>query len=182
MNETVDTPQPPISPRGAGRARRWLRPSAVAALAVGLSAGIGLTAIADGHGFGRWHRGGFTDGAVDPARVDEHIDRMLKHVYVDVDPTEAQKQALAPIVKGAVHALLPLRDQMRDTRQQAAALLSQPTVDRAALEALRASRLDLVEDASRVITKALADAADVLTQEQRAKLVEHVRRWRGHHG
>lgn len=181
MNETL-TPHPPSSPRAAGPARRWFRRSAVAALAVGLSAGIGLTAIADGHGFGRWHRGGFMDGAIDPAKVDEHIDRMLKHVYVEVDATEAQKQSLAPIVKGAVRDLLPLRDKMRDTRQQAVALLSQPTVDRDALEALRASRFELIEDGSRIITKALADAADVLTPEQRAKLAEHVRRWRGHHG
>ena len=107
---------------------------------------------------------------------------MLKHVYVEVDATEAQKQSLAPIVKGAVRDLLPLRDKMRDTRQQAVALLSQPTVDRDALEALRASRFELIEDGSRIITKALADAADVLTPEQRAQLAEHVRRWRGHHG
>jgi periplasmic protein CpxP/Spy len=178
MNETVDTPQPPSSPRVAGPGRRWFQRSAIAALVVGISAGIGLTAIAYGHGFGGWHRG----GPIDPAKVDEHIDRMLKHVYVEVDATEAQKQSLAPIVKGAVRDLLPLRDKMRDTRQQAVALLSQPTVDRDALEALRASRFELIEDGSRIITKALADAADVLTPEQRAKLAEHVRRWRGHHG
>jgi Spy/CpxP family protein refolding chaperone len=181
MNEIVDTPQSPSSPRAPGRARRWLRRSVVAVVAVGLFAGIGLTAIAHGHGFGRWHRGGFMDG-VDPARVDEHLDRMLKHVYVEVDATEAQKQSLAPIVKNAVRDLLPLREKMRDTRQQVVALLSQANVDRAALEALRASRLELVEDASRVMTKALADAADVLTPEQRAKLAEHVGRWRGRHG
>ena len=178
MHETVDTPQPPSSPQVTGRARRWFRRTAVVILVAGLSAGIGLTAIAHGHGFGRWHRG----GPIDPARLDEHIDRMLKHVYVEVDATEAQKQALAPIVKGAARELLPLRGQMRDTRQQAVALLSQPTVDRAALETLRASRLELVEDASRVVTRALADAADVLTPEQRAKLAEHVTRWRGHRG
>ena len=88
---------------------------------------------------------------------------MLKHLYVEVDATDAQKQQLAPIVKAAARDLLPMRDRMRDARMQAVALLSQPTVDRAALEALRANQLQMAEQASRRVTQALADAADILT-------------------
>jgi Spy/CpxP family protein refolding chaperone len=107
---------------------------------------------------------------------------MLKHLYVEVDATDAQKQRLGPIVKAAARDLLPLRDRMRDARLQAVALLSQPSIDRAALEALRANQLQLAEQASKRLTQALADAADVLTPEQRKQLAERVTRWHGPHG
>jgi protein CpxP len=107
---------------------------------------------------------------------------MLRHLYVEVDATDTQKQQLAPIVKGAVRDLLPMRERMRDARMQAVALLSQPTVDRAALEALRANQLQLAEQASRRVTQALADAADVLTPEQRKALADRIGRWHGGRG
>jgi Spy/CpxP family protein refolding chaperone len=119
---------------------------------------------------------------LDPAKLDEHLDRMLKHLYVEVDATDVQKQQLAPIVKAAARDLLPMRDRMHDARQQAVTLLSQPTVDRAALEALRAGQLQLAEQTSRRLTQALADAADVLTPEQRKQLAERAGRWHGRRG
>jgi Spy/CpxP family protein refolding chaperone len=119
---------------------------------------------------------------LDPAKLDAHLDRMLKHLYVEVDATDAQKQQLGPIVKAAARDLLPMRDQMRDARRQAVALLSQPSIDRAALEALRANQLQLAEQASKRFTEALADVADVLTPEQRKQLTERMSRWHGHRG
>jgi periplasmic protein CpxP/Spy len=181
MTDPVQTPPTPTPPAVPPR-RRFFRRAAIASVIAVVAGGVGLKALAYGHGFGGWHRGGLMGADLDPARLDEHLDRMLKHLYVEVDATDAQKQQLAPIVKAAVRDLLPLRTRMRDARGQAVTLLSQPTVDRAALEALRASQLQLAEQASRRLTQALADAADVLTLEQRKKLVEHVARRRGHHG
>lgn len=187
MTDTTETPQPvpqPSVPPAGSSHRRFFRPAAIVTVIViaGLAIGIGLKALAYGHGFGGWHRGGFMGGPIDPARLDEHLDRMLKHLYVEVDATDAQKQQLAPIVKAAVRDLLPMRDRMRDARMQAVALLSQPTVDRAALEALRANQLQLAEQASRRVTQALADAADVLTPEQRKALADRIVRWHGGRG
>jgi periplasmic protein CpxP/Spy len=71
---------------------------------------------------------------------------------------------------------------MREGRHQALALLSQPTIDRGALEALRANQLQMAEQASRRLTQALADAADVLTPEQRRQLAERAERWHGRRG
>jgi Spy/CpxP family protein refolding chaperone len=71
---------------------------------------------------------------------------------------------------------------MREARQQAVALLAEPTVDRAALEVLRAGQLQLAEGASRRLTQALADVADVLTPEQRRQLAERAARWHGRRG
>ena len=124
----------------------------------------------------------FMGAAIDPAMMDEHLDRMLKHLYVEIDATEAQKQQLAPIVKAAAHDLLPMRTQFQDARRQAIDLLSRERVDRAALEALRADQLRLAEQASVRFTQALADMADVLTPAQRKQLAERVGRWHGRRG
>jgi len=183
MSDTTETPQPqpPASPADNPR-RRFFRRAAIATVIATLATGIGLKALAYGHGFGGWHRGSFMGAQLDPAKLDQHLDRMLKHLYVEVDATDVQKQQLAPIVKAAARDLLPMRDRMRDARLQAVALLSQPSIDRAALEVLRADQLQMAEQASRRLTQALADAADVLTPEQRKQLAERAGRWHGRRG
>jgi protein CpxP len=181
MNDTLETPQPPAPPADNPR-RRFFRRAAIATVIAGLATGIGLKAFAYGGGPGGWHRGGFMGADLDPAKLDAHLDRMLKHLYVEVDATEVQKQRLGPIVKAAARDLLPMRDRMRDARLQAVALLSQPSIDRAALEALRANQLQQAEQASKRLTQALADVADVLTPEQRKQLAERMGRWHGHRG
>ena len=117
---------------------------------------------------------------LDPTMMGERLDHVLKHLYVEIDATDAQKQQLGPIVKAAAQDLLPLRARMHDARRQAVELLSQPHVDRAALEALRADKLKLAENASQRLTQALADVADVLTPEQRQQLAERINRRHGH--
>ena len=180
-DQTTPTPPLPTAPSDSPR-RRFFRRAAIATVVATLATGVGLKAFAWGHGGGGWHRGGFMGAHLDPARLDEHLDRMLKHLYVEVDATPAQQQQLGPIVKAAARDLLPMRDRMREARQQAVALLSEPTVDRAALEVLRAGQLQLAEQASRRLTQALADVADVLTPEQRKQLAERMGRWHGHRG
>jgi Spy/CpxP family protein refolding chaperone len=155
MSEPTATSQHPAPSTGTPR-RRFFQRAAIATAIAALATGIGLRAAAHGHGFGGCHRGGFMGAQLDPATLDEHLDRMLNHLYVEVDATAAQKQQIAPIVKAAVRDLLPIRDQMRDGRRQAVALLSQPSVDRAALEALRVEQLQHAEVASRRFAEALA--------------------------
>ena len=176
MNEVTQSPQPSESPKPTRR--RLLLGAVLATRAAGTFAGIGSRAFAHGG----WHRGGFMGAQLDPAALDERLDRMLKHFYVEIDATEAQKQQLSPIVKAAATDLLPLAGQMRDTRRQALQVLSQPSVDRGALEALRAEKLRLADQASRRLTAALADVADILTPEQRRALAERAERWRGRRG
>jgi len=181
MSDTVETPQSPTPPADSSR-RRFFRRAAIATVVAGLATAVGFKALAFGHGFGGWQRHAFMGEHLDPARMDEQLDRMLKHLYVEVDATDAQKQQLAPIVKAAVRDLMPVRERMRDARMQAVALLSQPRVDRAALEGLRANQLQMAEQASKRLTQALADVADALTPEQRARLAERVTRWNGSRG
>jgi protein CpxP len=164
--------------RNSGNRRRFFKRAAIATLIGGIVAGVGIKAFAHGG----WHRGGFGAGALDPAAVDEHLDRMLKHLYVEIDATDEQKQRLAPIVKQAAKDLLPLREKMHAAHKQAIELLTGDTIDRGAIEALRAQQLQLAEPASRRIAQALGDAAEVLTPAQRrelaARVEKHHRGWR----
>jgi Spy/CpxP family protein refolding chaperone len=168
--------------RNPEKRRRFFKRAAIATLIGGIAAGIGIKAFAQGGGYCGWHRGGFAAGPLDPAALDEHLDRMLKHLYVEIDATEEQKQKLAPIVKQAAKDLLPLRERIREARGKALELLTQDSVDRTAIEALRAEHLQLAEQASRRVAQSLADAAEVLTPEQRkelaARVEKHRRGWR----
>ena len=100
----------------------------LATLAGGVAAGIGFKAF--GRPAPRY-------GPIDPADLDRHVDRMLKHLYVEIDATDAQKQKLDPIVRQAAKDLAPMRENLYAARREAIELLSQERVDPAALEALR---------------------------------------------
>jgi protein CpxP len=173
MSDTTQIPDSERKPR-----RRFFKRAAIATLIGGIAAGIGIQAFAQGSGFGGWHCGGFMAAPLDPARVDEHIGRMLKHLYVDIDATDEQKLRLAPIVKQAAKDLLPLREKTHDARRKALELLTQDSIDRAAIETLRAEHLQLAEQASTRIARVLADAAEVLTPAQRKELALRVERHR----
>ena len=148
--------------------------------------GIGLHAHAHG---GPGFRGGLFGGPMDAAQMDERVERMLKHLFVEINATPEQQQKLAPIVKQAARDLQPLHGQMQAARKQAVELMSAEQVDRAAIERLRAEQLQTADALSKRVTQALADAAEVLTPAQRKELAEHMQRRRGmghrgmmHHG
>src|SRR5262245_1679537 len=181
MNDIGQSPETPTSGEVHPR-RRFFKRAAIATAIAGLTAGIGFKAFAQGGG--PWHgpHAGFWSASLDPATMDQRLDRMLKHLYVEIDATDAQKQQLAPIVKAAAADLLPLRTQMRDARRPAVTLPSQEHVDRAALEALRAQQVQLAEQGSKRITQALADVADVLTVDQKKQLAARLDRWHSRRG
>ena len=151
--------------------RRFFRRAAMAGAFAGI-AGLGLGAFAHGrHGPG--------GAPFDPARLEQRLDRMLKHLYVEIDATEEQKQKLEPIAKSAAKDLLPLRQRLREARLQAMDLFTRDQVDRAAFEKLRAEQIELADRASKRLTQALADAAEVLTPLQRKQLAQRMRHLRG---
>src|SRR5882672_8096654 len=170
--------------RNTEKRRSFFKRAGIATLIGGVAAGLGIKAFAQDGGRCGWHRSGFAAGPLDPAAADEHLDRMLEHVYVEIDATDEQKQRLAPIVKQAAKDLLPLRERMHDARRKALELLTQDSIDRAAIETLRAEQLQLAEQASTRLARALADAAEVLTPAQRKELALRVERHRRgwHHG
>lgn len=161
--------------------RKFFKRAAIATLIGGIAAGIGFKAFAQGGACG-WHRCGYAAGPLDAASVDQHLDRALKHLYVEIDATDEQKQRLEPIVKQAVKDLLPAREKAHAARKQAVELLAAERIDRGAIEALRAEQIQLAEQASKRFTQALADVAEVLTPAQRKQIAERMesfgRRWR----
>ena len=83
------------------------------------------------------------------------------------------------IVGSSLEALAPLAEQHRAHHEALVELLGQATIDRAALESLRAQELGLADAASRALVGALADVAETLTPAQRAELLELASRF--HH-
>jgi Spy/CpxP family protein refolding chaperone len=148
----------------------------IATLAGLLAAGSAATAFA--HGPGGWGGGRGWHGDADPA---PRAESMSKRWLRGVDATEAQQKKVAEIMTATMKDLAPLREQQRAARKQVVEILSKPQIDRAALEAARAQGVKLAEDFSRRITQSLADAAEVLTPEQRVKLAERFERRRGRH-
>jgi Spy/CpxP family protein refolding chaperone len=156
----------------ATNARRRFFKLAAASTAVAGLGGIGLNALAEGgRGYGR--------GPIDPARAEEHLDRMLKHLYVEIDATDAQKQKLEPIVKEAAKDLRPLREKAREARLKGVELLASEKLDRGAIENARVESIRAADATSKRFTKALTDVAEVLTPEQRKMLAARMQR-RGH--
>ena len=140
----------------------------------------GLFASADGaNAMGRGHWG--HHGNHDPEAMKEHlalgVEMMLRHV----DASDDQKDRATEIAESAFDALVPMLSTHRDGREQMVALLSEETIDREALEALRAELVARFDTASRTLAGSLADLAETLTPEQRAELLEHGRGHRGWH-
>jgi len=147
--------------------RRFFKLAAASTAIAGLG-GFGLTALADGRRHGR--------GPIDPARMEEHLDRMLKHMYVEIDATEAQKQKLDPIAKQAAKDLRPLREKAREARVKSVELLSADKIDRGAIEKARVEGIRATDASSKRFTQALTDIAEVLTPEQRKTLAARMQR------
>ena len=164
---------PPAGPRRPSPLRRWRIAGAAAALAGVLALG------ACSHG-GRsgWHDGPMS-GQMDPERAARFAERMADRIVSAVDGSPEQRQRIQGIAQGAVTDLAPLREQARAARRDGVALLSAATIDRAAIEALRARQVGLADGASRRLAQALADTAEVLTPEQRTRLAERMQRRAG---
>jgi Spy/CpxP family protein refolding chaperone len=181
MNDTQDiqgdSPQKP--PRRARRLRRFAIAGVATALiaTAGVFAVQGITHAQGGPGSGHFmHRMG--KGAMDPETVGKFIDWRVSAMLSEVDATAEQKNRIGEIAKTAAKELMPLREQHKAARDKAMTLLVAASVDRAALEKVRADELALAETVSRRITRAVADAAEVLTPAQRARLAEQ---WKARH-
>jgi Spy/CpxP family protein refolding chaperone len=131
----------------------------------------------EGH---RGHRGG--PGAMSPERMEARIDRMAERLIRSVDGTPEQQEKVGTIAKSAAKELMELRKQGRDLRKRGLELLKAPTIDRAAIEALRSEQMAVADSLSKRMSAALADTAEVLTPEQRAKLAERMQTRRSRRG
>jgi Spy/CpxP family protein refolding chaperone len=161
----MNTPAPTTTLR-----QRLLKRVALLALLGGVAAAAGIGAIAhEAGGFG-WHH----PPAMTAEDFSAHLDKFLQHVYIEIDATDAQKAQLDPLIRQAAADLMPLHAHVQDFHKQALTLLTQDTVDRAAIENMRAEHMRAADDASRRIAQLLGDVAEVLTPAQRKALAARV--------
>lgn len=159
--------------RSAGRRRLFWATGLVAVVGI-VMAGLVASEAASAFGRSHWgHRGH------DPAEMREHMALALDHMLRRIDATEAQRDRASEIADTTFDALFPLMGEHRESRERMVALLSAETVDRDALEALRAESFARFDDASKTLAAGLADLAETLTPEQRAELLA---RGHGHRG
>jgi Spy/CpxP family protein refolding chaperone len=114
------------------------------------------------------HRGGFM-----PGRIERVVDRALW----SVDATREQRDKVTAIFDRAVDDVFALREKHLEGRRQIRDALAAPTIDRDRIEALRTEQMTLAETASKRITGAFADAAEVLSPDQRSQLSRRIERW-----
>ena len=144
------------------------------AVVAGLTGNMLTTAFGQGFAWHAWHDGGFggMGGPLTPAQIDDRIDRMTKHMAIELDASADQQAKIAGIAKAAVNDLRPLHEKAHAARGQAITLLTAPTIDRSAIERLRAEQVALAETASKRIAQAVADASEVLNPDQRRKVAD----------
>jgi protein CpxP len=143
------------------------------AFVAGAALAGGIVAVA-ATGMGGFHHG-MMSGPQSAADISAHVDHVLKHLYVEIDATDAQKAQITPMVQQAVSDLMPMHAQLQAAHAQAVQALTQDTVDRGALEAARVAHLQLADQASKRLTQLLGDVDEVLTPAQRTALAAHLK-------
>jgi periplasmic protein CpxP/Spy len=170
----------PSSEQPTQRRRGW-RTSFIFVVTAFVAAALGAFVNESfGQGFGPpWH---MLMGPPSEAQIEDHADRMVRHLAIEIDATAEQQGKLQTIVKSAIKDLVPMRDKFLAARQQARDLLTQTSIDRGAIEKLRADQIAAVDGFSKRLVQALDDAAEVLTPEQRQKINDFLpppgTRWR----
>jgi Spy/CpxP family protein refolding chaperone len=132
----------------------------VGILACGAALGAGGFAAAagfDGMGWGHGARLAFVQGAVAHA--------------LDSVGASADQEAKVHDIIATKFADIGLKPDDRDAlRKQALELLAAPTIDRAAVEKLRADAVAMMDAKSKAIVAGVLEVADQLTPQQRAQL------------
>ncbi len=119
-----------------------------------------------GRGFG---------GMLFPGAIERRVNRVLGLV----DASTEQRQKVRSILESAGNDMYPIRQQRMENRKQIGQALAAATIDRAKIEQLRQEQVKLHDTASKRMTDAITEAAEVLTPAQRAELAKRMERRRG---
>ena len=163
----------------ASQPRRWLIAGLATATVAVVGATLGWQERAQAQSPMMEGAFGFGHGSADPAVRAKKIDAMVQWMLADIDATDDQRTKISTILKAAANDLAPLQQQHMQARRTTMQLLSAATIDRAQLESIRVQQMQLADTATKRMTQAMADAAEVLSGDQRAKLVA---KWQQHGG
>ena len=121
--------------------------------------------------------------AFDPARFQQRIEKRVDKALGSTDATQDQKKKVSDILVGAFKDMKPLHAQRVENRKAMTEALQAPTLDTAKIETIRAQQMKIADDSSKRFTKALTDAGNVLTVQQRQAFFKSWSdREHGHHG
>lgn len=177
MAQSDGSSNSPASTTGLWRRRRgWI---IAGSIALALTAVVGTRALvyAQDDSHESWSGG----GTVRSDRIASHINRGVKYLLSDIDATAEQKAQVTNILQATATDVHGLADEHIAARKQLHEILTAATIDRERLEAVRVGELRLADEASKRLLQGIADAAEVLTPEQRVALAESVeehRQWR----
>lgn len=157
-----------LSAQTPPKSRRWIA-SIVAATTL-FVAGIAVVAA---HGMG-------SNRDWSEEQIAEHIQDHVDDVLKGVDATPEQRTQVSDILKAAAHDVFSIREQHMAAHAKLKDILSAQQIDRTQLESLRQQQLQAIDSATQRISAALADAAEVLTPDQRKQLFANIEK--RHHG
>lgn len=136
--------------------------------------GFGIGKVTGGHGGRHFGSGYGMNRSMDTETMMRRVDTGIGRLLGRIDGTPDQKAKIADIAKATIKDLTPLRETHRAVQGKLALALKAEKIDRTVVEQLRVEEIGLAETFSKRASQALADAAEVLTPAQRAKLVD---RW-----
>ena len=109
--------------------------------------------------------------------------QQIAHRTLDsVGATSAQEDKIHDIIATTYTQMEQGKADHEAMRKQALAILSAPTIDRAAAEKLRADEVAKFDAKSKMIVSAMLDAAAQLTPEQRTQVAQKIQDHMDHHG
>ncbi|MFI4999676.1 MAG: Spy/CpxP family protein refolding chaperone [Reyranellales bacterium] len=121
-----------------------------------------------------------TDGAAfDPAKFQQHTEKRVDRALKGTDATAEQKAKIVGILNSTFTDMKPLHDKRIENRKAMAEAMQAPTLDPAKIEAIRAEQMKVADESSKRFTKALTDAGNVLSIEQRQAFFKN---WSERHG
>ena len=103
----------------------------------------------------------------DPAQMQQRVEKRVDKALNGTDATAEQKKQIADILSNSFKDMRPLHDRRVENRKAMTDALQAPTIDPAKIETLRAERMKIADESSKRFTKALTDAGNVLTVQQR---------------
>jgi Spy/CpxP family protein refolding chaperone len=140
----------------------WSRRLIIGGVAAVVVIGAGVAAFASGEGPGHW-RGKLMRG---------FMEYRIEQALTDAGASADQKEKIKALFTTTMKEVRPDHDERKQMHDEVMKLLESPTIDRTAIESLRVKHVAEMEAKSKVVAKAIGDAAEILTPEQRRKLVE----------
>jgi protein CpxP len=109
------------------------------------------------------------------------MERRLDKALEAIKANDSQRTAVKAIFSRMATEMQPIHQQHHQLHEALASALGADTVDRAAVEKLRTQAAALFDQGSQVFAKAILDAAQVLSADQRQALIKYMQESRGRH-